>query len=243
MSEPMLAEIKAVGFPWCPYGYAYANGNTLQIQQNNALYALIGTYFGGDGRSTFQLPNLQSRVGIGIYTGGAGSAFTHYQIANNGGNEAVQLSLSQMPVHNHAAATTISASTTVTPTTSITPSLTGLSATTTITALAAPTTRALGPSGNFLTVGSTTISSTATPVQIYAASGNGTPVQMAADMATTSVTGTLAATANTTATASTNATANTTIGNNGGNGAFDNRVPFLALNYLIATNGIFPQRN
>ncbi len=243
MSEPMIGEIKAVGFPWCPYGYAFANGATMQIQANNALYALIGTYFGGDGRSTFGLPNLQSRVGVGIYTGGAGTQFMHYQIANNGGNEAVALTLAQMPQHNHQASTSVNATTTVTPTTSISPSLTGLSATTTITALGAPTTRASGPSGNFLTIGSTTVSATATLVQIYAASGNGTPVTMAAGMATTSVTGTLAATANTTATATTNATANTTVGNNGASSPFDNRAPFLALNYLIAINGVFPQRN
>jgi len=227
----MLGEIKAVGFNWCPYGYAYANGALIQIQQNAALYALLSTFFGGDGRVTFGLPNLQSRVGVGIYTGGGGDPFMPYQIGNFGGAESTQLSLSQLPAHTHNATTTVQASTSVAVNSS------GLGATTTINALTAPTSRSPSPSGNLPTAGSVVISGSPTTVQNYAAPGNGTAATMAPGMATSAITGSV------TANASTTASASTTVDPMGASAAVDLRVPFLALNYIIATQGVFPQRN
>ena len=95
MSQPYIGEIRMVGFNFAPVDWAFCNGAVLAITQNETLFNLIGTTYGGDGVSTFALPSLQSRVPIH-----QGSGFT---VGQTGGVETVTLSVSQIPAHTHAA--------------------------------------------------------------------------------------------------------------------------------------------
>jgi microcystin-dependent protein len=98
MSEPFLGEIRMFGFNFAPTGWAFCNGNLLPINQNTALFSLLGTFYGGDGRTTFALPNLQGRVPI--HQGqGTGSS---YVIGQPGGTEIETLSVAQLPAHTHS---------------------------------------------------------------------------------------------------------------------------------------------
>lgn len=102
MSEPFVGQIMMAGFNFVPRGYAFCNGQLLNVQQNQILFALLGTSFGGDGRTTFGLPDLQGRAPLGRGKGTASAA--PYLIASKGGVETVTLTQSQMPSHTHAVA-------------------------------------------------------------------------------------------------------------------------------------------
>src|SRR5437868_7577933 len=95
MSEPFLAEIKVIAWNFPPKGWAFCNGQLLPINQNQALFSLLGTTYGGDGRQTFALPNLQGRVGIGM------SGF-HF-LGELGGEQSHTLIAAELPEHGHAA--------------------------------------------------------------------------------------------------------------------------------------------
>jgi microcystin-dependent protein len=99
MSDPFLGEIRMFGFNFAPYGWAMCNGQLLPISQNTALFSLLGTTYGGDGQTTFQLPNLQSRVAIHQ---GQGSGLSLYDIGQASGSETVTLTQNQMPQHSHS---------------------------------------------------------------------------------------------------------------------------------------------
>ncbi len=99
MTQPFLGQIQPFGFDFAPKGWAQCNGQILNVQQNTALFSLIGTYYGGNGTTTFGLPNLQSRVPIHMGTGLNGQPYVIGQIA---GTETVGLNMSQLPSHNHA---------------------------------------------------------------------------------------------------------------------------------------------
>jgi microcystin-dependent protein len=98
MAQPYVGEIRMFAGNFNPNGWAFCNGALLPISENETLFQLIGTTYGGDGESTFGLPNLQSRVPIHMGTGG-GSSFT---IGEMGGVESVTLTTQQIPSHNHA---------------------------------------------------------------------------------------------------------------------------------------------
>lgn len=98
MSEPFLSEIKIVSFNFPPKGWALCNGQFLPINQNQALFALLGTTYGGNGQTTFALPNLRGRTPISM-----GSAHTLGEAA---GSEAVTLNIQQLPTHIHSASGT-----------------------------------------------------------------------------------------------------------------------------------------
>ena len=100
MSEPFVAEIRVVGFNFPPTGWAFCDGQLLPISQNTALFSLLGTFYGGDGKSTFALPNLQDSVPIHQ---GQGSGLTDYFIGQAAGTESVTLLGSEMPSHPHQA--------------------------------------------------------------------------------------------------------------------------------------------
>lgn len=100
MSSPFLGQITMFGGNFAIRGYAFCNGQLLAISQNDALFALIGTTYGGDGVTTFGLPNLQSRVPVHQGSLSGGSTYT---IGEAAGNETVTLTQSQMPTHTHAA--------------------------------------------------------------------------------------------------------------------------------------------
>lgn len=107
MSEPFVAEIRIFAGNFAPRGWAFCNGQLLPISQNTALFSLIGTTYGGDGRSTTALPNLQGRAPMHP---GRGPGLTSRRLGEQGGVETVTLSEAQIPSHQHAAnATTDSA--------------------------------------------------------------------------------------------------------------------------------------
>lgn len=163
MSEPFLSEIRIMSFSFAPKGWALCNGQILPINQNQALFSLLGTTFGGDGRVSFALPNLQARVPI--HTGRA------HTLGETGGEAAHALTVAEMPQHTHGVAASTTAS--------------GGSAT---------------PNGHFLGGGN----------NVYHAPASLTPLVAS------------------------------TIANAGGSQAHVNMQPFLALNFSIALQGIFP---
>ena len=100
MSDQYVGEIRPTAFNFAPYGWALCQGQLLPISQYVALFSLLGTNFGGNGTSTFGLPDLRGRVGIGI---GNGIGLSPYVMGEDGGSEAVSLLSSQMPMHTHLA--------------------------------------------------------------------------------------------------------------------------------------------
>jgi microcystin-dependent protein len=107
MAEPFLSEIRIMSFGFPPKGWALCNGQLLPINQNQALFALLGTTYGGDGRVNFGLPNLQSRVPIHMGSG--------HTLGEQGGEQAHTLSISELPTHTHVLNASPSAATTNTP--------------------------------------------------------------------------------------------------------------------------------
>lgn len=99
-AEPYIGEIVPYGFDFCPRGWAAANGQLLAIAQNTALFSILGTTYGGDGRTTFALPNLQSRVAVGQ----GNSVFGNYSIGQTQGTESFTVTAANMPSHTHTAA-------------------------------------------------------------------------------------------------------------------------------------------
>lgn len=98
MSDPFVAEIRMFAGNFAPTGWAMCNGQLLPISQNTALFSLLGTFYGGDGKSTFALPNLQ---GSSPLHQGQGQGLSEYFIGQQGGSPFVTLIQSEMPVHTH----------------------------------------------------------------------------------------------------------------------------------------------
>lgn len=166
MAEPFLSEIRIMSFQFAPKGWALCNGQLLPINQNQALFSLLGTTFGGDGRVNFALPDLRGRTPIHVGSG--------HTLGERGGEQAHTLSIAELPQHTHVAQGT---------------SATGDSV--------IPTSNVLADS----------------PSQLYAPFGSTTT------LAPSSVT------------------------NTGGSQAHLNMQPFLALNFCIGLQGIFPSAN
>jgi microcystin-dependent protein len=99
LSAPFLGEIRLFGFNFNPRGWATCSGQIMSIAQNSALFALLGTTYGGNGTSTFALPDLQGRVAVGQ---GNGSGLTPYVMGEFTGVETVILNSQQVPQHSHA---------------------------------------------------------------------------------------------------------------------------------------------
>lgn len=213
--EPFLGQILIVGFTFPPRGWATCGGQIMSIAQNSALFSLLGTTYGGNGQVTFGLPNLGGRTPIGQ---GQSPGTSLYVLGQMSGVENTTLLTQNMPMHQHTA------------TTSVAVDASGVSATTTINAVSAPTARAANPAGNVLTVPQT---SGASPVavQAFAAPTAGAAVTMAPEMATTALHGAPVI------------SAATTVQPAGGSQPFSILQPYIAMNYIIATDGIFPSRN
>lgn len=111
--DPFIGEIMFVGYNFCPRGWAEANGQLLPIAQNNALFSLYGTTYGGDGRTTFALPDLRGRAPVHVGTGPGLSPISQGQ---RGGQETVTLTTAQMPAHSHGLKVSDQAATHATPT-------------------------------------------------------------------------------------------------------------------------------
>lgn len=93
MSQPFIGEIRMFAGNFAPVGWAFCNGALVPISENDALFNLIGTTYGGDGQNTFALPNLQSRVPVHVGPG--------FALGQSGGAESVTLTTSQIPAHSH----------------------------------------------------------------------------------------------------------------------------------------------
>lgn len=172
MSEPFIAEIRIFAGNFAPRSWAFCNGQLLPVSQNTALFSLIGTTYGGDGRSTTALPNLEGRVPMHP---GRGPGLTSRRLGQRGGVETVTLSEAQMPNHNHTA------------------NGTGSSA------------NQRDPSGHMPATGG----------------GRGTNLYAAAN----------------------NTGAFRGLQNTGGSQAHNNNQPFLAINFIIALQGLYPSRS
>ena len=189
MAEPLLASIKMFAGNFAPRGWAFCEGQLLPISQNQALFSLLGTIYGGDGRTTFALPDLRGRAPI---SSGNGPGLTSRPLGQRSGIESNMLNTNQLPPHTH---TVIGATTKVS------------NADGTIN----------NPEGKVLAVGKTVVDrSTSYNASIYGDTAN-------ANMAANDVI--------------------VTVGNTGGGQPINNMQPFLAVNYIIALQGVFPSRN
>ena len=166
MSEPFLAEVRMVGFNFAPRGWALCDGQILPINQNQSLYSLLGTTYGGDGRTTFALPDLRGRTPIH-------RSDTHPQ-GQKGGEETHTLSGAEMPQHTHVA-------------------------------------RASASPGNSPIAAGNVLADSA--VQLYANPNHLTELRPG------------------------------TVANAGGGQGHENMQPYLAVNFCIALQGLFPSRN
>ena len=101
MADPFLGEIRAFGFPFAPVNWALCQGQILPIQQNTALFSIIGARFGGNGTSNYGLPNLQGQAPMGA---GSGPGLTPRAMGEAAGTAAVTLLPAEMPPHSHAIA-------------------------------------------------------------------------------------------------------------------------------------------
>ena len=105
MGQPFVGEIRMFGGNFAPAGWMTCDGQLIPINENETLFTLIGTTYGGDGQSTFALPNLAARVPVHM---GTGPGATQFPIGQNGGTASVTLTTAQLPSHNHLLAATSS---------------------------------------------------------------------------------------------------------------------------------------
>ena len=176
MASPFIGQITMFAGNFAPRGWAFCQGQLLSIAQNTALFSILGTTYGGNGQTTFALPDFRGRVPI---QQGQGPGLSPYSLGEQGGTEAVTLLQTQMPAHVHTAQSSLNAST--------------LAASDTV------------PTGNYLASDNQYVNST------NAVMNAGAVV--------------------------------VTIGIAGGNQPHENRPPYLAINFIIALQGIFPSRN
>jgi microcystin-dependent protein len=101
MSQPYVGEIRMFAGSFAPVGWEFCNGQLLSISENDVLYSLLGTTYGGNGQTTFGLPDLRGR--IPVHMGVSRASGTTYPLGNVGGVESVTLTSQQMPVHSHTA--------------------------------------------------------------------------------------------------------------------------------------------
>jgi microcystin-dependent protein len=97
-AQPLLGELLLTPYNFCPRGWAAAAGQILPIAQNTALFSLLGTTYGGNGQTTFALPDLRGRAPINA---GQGPGLSNYDLGQTGGTESTTLTIQQMPAHNH----------------------------------------------------------------------------------------------------------------------------------------------
>ena len=196
MASVYLSQIIPFGCNFAPRGLAFCNGQILAIQQNTALFSLLGTTYGGNGTTNFALPNLQSRVPVHFRTG---AGLSSYQLGQAGGTETVTLSSGQLPAHSHTA--------------------TFNGSTSTLSASAVKATAQVAAAGSLLGK-SIDNAGTTTPL-IYSPAGSAT----VAALGGLNVAGTV------------------TVNPAGSSQPVPIIQPYLAINFCIALEGIFPSRN
>lgn len=186
MDSPFLGTIIAVGFNFAPRGWALCSGQLLPISQNSALFALLGTTYGGDGKTTFGLPDLRGRVAVGM---GQSPGSGNVTFGENSGTENVILQIPNLPAHTHPVTSKMSVSDT-------------------------PATLPQATAGNSLAA---IIDVNSDPSKGYTTEAPNVELNAG--------------------------TINSTIGITGGSSPFSIMQPYLGLNYIIATQGIFPSRD
>ena len=112
MSEPFLGEIRLVGFNFAPVGWALCAGQILPINQNTALFSLLGTTYGGNGTTTFALPDLRGRAAVGF---GQGPGLSNYDLGQSTGTETVTLTVGHIAAHSHLVAANAASATVLSP--------------------------------------------------------------------------------------------------------------------------------
>jgi len=181
MAQPFLGQVEAFAFNFAPKGWALCAGQILPINQNQALFSLLGTTYGGNGTTTFQLPDLRGRVANAF---GQGQGLGNYSLGQTGGQESHTLILNEMPAGGH--------------------------------------THSISGTNNGAASGTNVPSAAVTLGSGYSSEAGSPPVNIYSSAAPTIAMGSLAPT---------------------GGQPHENRMPFLALNYCIALQGIFPSRN
>lgn len=116
MSEPFVGEIRMFGGNFAPRGWAFCDGQLLAVSQNDALFSLLGTIYGGDGRTTFGLPDLRGRTPIHA---GSGPGLSPRRLGAKGGTEKETLTVGELPSHNHTLQASSAAATTPNPATNV----------------------------------------------------------------------------------------------------------------------------
>lgn len=221
MSEPFLGEIKVWPMSFAPRYWAFCWGQTLSIAEHSPLYALIGDTYGGDGRSTFKLPDLRGRVPVGM---GPGIGIQYpLRLGQYGGSEANELSVDQLPQHNHAATFTGTGTSSSTP----------VKATVSVHANSGviDSHSQDSPENAYWSVATTKSGPSNVPVENSYSSKH--DVTMASDAVDVTVTGGGGGITG----------GDVAIGNTGSNKIIENRQPYLGLNYIICMDGLFPPRN
>ena len=102
MADPFVAEIRIFPFDFAPKGWAFCDGQLMPLSQNTALFSLLGTAYGGDGKSTFALPNLQGSMPLHVGGNQPGPGLSTYDLGQSGGTDAVTLLTSELPSHTHS---------------------------------------------------------------------------------------------------------------------------------------------
>lgn len=198
--EVYLGMVTIFGFSFNPRGWMTCSGQQLSIAQNTALFSLLGTTYGGNGQTTFGLPDLRGRVPLGA---GQGPGLQNYDLGQMSGSEANTLTIAQMPAHNHPATATSESTST---------------STSALFAEGTPA-NAQNPAGKMLASGQS----------IYANEDAANNRQMSSQAVTT------------TTTTTTTTTVNVNVA--GGSQPVNNLQPYIAMNYCICVEGIFPSRN
>lgn len=214
MSDSFTGQIQGFGFNFAPRNWSFCAGQLVAISQQTALFSLINTFYGGDGRTNFGYPNLTSRSAIGFNMGN-GFGVTPYELGTMAGVEDVTLSLSQMPLHSHTA--------------DFTPASGGGAVSTTVKATTEDGESATPSAGSYL---ATTVPGPAGPDQpekIY--------------RTTTPTAGSLVDLGGVSSSGGGSAGGTVTVHNAGGGAEIENRAPFTAINFSMCIEGLYPQRN
>lgn len=215
MGDQYLGEIRMVGFNFAPQGWALCNGQTLAISANNALFSLLGTTYGGNGTTNFNLPDLQGRMPLHA---GSGAGLPVYTLGQNGGLQSVTLTQQQMPQHTHVATFTPSGGG-GTPTVNVT-----------VNGSSAPGTQT-SPAGNYLAGVTSSIGNSNPHTSPLYVPGNPAPSGLGA---IAGVSATISGISGGSGTV-TNALA-------GGSLPVAIEPPYLAVYFIIALTGIYPPR-
>jgi microcystin-dependent protein len=232
VSDAYLGQILTTPYNFTPRNWSPCNGQSLPVAQNAALFSLIGMQFGGSGQTTFQLPNLTGRIAVGAFQAGGPAVppdVGTYNLGATGGS-------TLLPAHSHPLTNAGSATGTTTITISGPASLNGtLQGTLTVRdASSTSPTPVQGSAAQPFTLGKVNPAT----LSIYAPNNAGNAVQLSG----VSVTGAVSGTLNTSAAATLNLPLTGNTGSAGDTNSKSNMPPYLALNQIICTNGLFPER-